>query len=108
MKNLKTVSRYYITIKCRTNDNHAIHRESCPFIEDDENIICLGHFLSSGDAMAEGKKHFDHSQCCRFCIPDSKAVFAETHVQSSDTLQMLPADSQLSDNSGGSVYFLLN
>ena len=108
MKNLTSVSRYYITIKCRTNDKHAIHKENCPFITDDEKMICLGHFISSDDAKAEAHKHFDHSHCCRFCIPEDKEEFAETLFPSSDSTLIIPAENQLSNSPGGSLSYLMN
>ncbi len=108
MKNLTSASRYYITIKCRTNDKHAIHKESCPFISDDEKLICLGHFISSDDARAEAHKHFDHSQCCRFCIPEDKEEFAENLFSSTDLPLIMPSGNLLSNPSGRSIFYLMN
>ncbi len=102
------VSRYYITKKCRTNDRHAIHKENCPFLSDDENIILLGHFLSTDDAVAEGYKHFDHSQCCRFCIPEKKEKFAGTMVTSPGTRQIVLNNNEAGSASDSSLYYILN
>ena len=108
MKNQQLVSRYYITTKVRSDDRHAIHKENCPFIANDKNLLFLGHFMSSDDAVAEGHKHYDHSKCCRFCIPEKEEKFAETHMNTTVSKQMLPDNNQLLSSSNGSVYYILN
>ncbi len=108
MKNLKKVSRYYLTIKCRTNDKHAIHKENCPFLEEDEKIMFLGHFLSSDDALVEGKKQYNHSQCCRFCIPEEKASVTDTFFTSAGKSGTLPDINPLPDGFSESSYYIFN
>jgi hypothetical protein len=61
------VARYYVAIRPLTNENHAVHKEGCPFLPDGEKVIYLGDFSSGQDAIKESKRHFSKSKGCVFC-----------------------------------------
>ena len=66
------ITKYYLAVRPRTNKNHAIHKEGCPFLPDDEKRIYLGKFGSGQEAMTEGRKHFTRTHCCLFCANEHK------------------------------------
>jgi hypothetical protein len=61
------VAKYYVALRPRTNENHAIHKEGCPFLPDDEQKIYLGKFSSGHDAVRESQQHFIKTKSCLFC-----------------------------------------
>jgi hypothetical protein len=61
------VIRYFVSVRPRTNENHAVHKEGCPFLEDDEKKIYLGSFSSEKDAVKESQRHFSKTKGCIFC-----------------------------------------
>ena|SRR5450759_1607242 len=61
------VEKYYVAIRPQTNEQHAVHKEGCPFLPDDEKRIYLGVFNSGKDAVREGQRHFDRTNSCLFC-----------------------------------------
>jgi hypothetical protein len=60
-------SKYYVAVRPQTNDHHAVHKEGCPFLPDDEKRIYLGTFNSGKDAMRESQRHFVKTKGCLFC-----------------------------------------
>jgi hypothetical protein len=64
------VTKYYVAIRPQTNDYHSVHKENCPFLPDDKKRIYLGQFDSGHDAIKEGKRHFDKTKCCLFCLKE--------------------------------------
>ena len=63
-------SKYYVAIRPQTNEYHAVHKEDCPFLPEEEKRICLGMFKSCKDAVREGQRHFSRVISCRFCIKE--------------------------------------
>lgn len=61
------VAKYYVAVRPRTNEDHAVHKEDCPFLQDGEKKIYLGVFRSGKDAEREGQRHFIRSKSCPFC-----------------------------------------
>jgi hypothetical protein len=82
----KIAVRYYVAVRPQTNELHAVHKESCPFLPDEESRIFLGLFKSPDDATSEGIKYFKRSNSCLFCTKeqyDLKSVIADARVTES-------------------------
>ena len=60
-------TKYYVAMRAQLNENHAVHKEGCPFLPDDEKRIYLGEFGSGADAVKEGHRHFSRTKGCLFC-----------------------------------------
>lgn len=58
--------KYYIAVKPRTDDFHAIHKGDCPFLNNEEKIF-IGSFNSGREAENAGQKIFSNSKSCAFC-----------------------------------------
>jgi len=58
----------YIGTKPRVNGRYYIHLEDCPLLPSPRKRICLGTFLSPQVALEVGKKYFNNSFCCQFCL----------------------------------------
>lgn len=59
--------KYYVSVRPRTNGQHGVHKEGCPFISCNDKLVYLGRFNSGKDAEKEGLMHFDNAKCCAFC-----------------------------------------
>jgi hypothetical protein len=66
-------SKYYVGIRPQTNAQHAVHREECPFLPEEENRICLGSFNSAGEAVMESRHHYSKTKGCLFCSIEHNA-----------------------------------
>jgi hypothetical protein len=60
-------AKYYVALRPRTNKSHAVHKEGCPFLPDNDKRIYLGAFNSGRNALSEAKKHFIKTGICQFC-----------------------------------------
>jgi hypothetical protein len=67
-------AKYYVAMRPRTNEMHGVHKEGCPFLEDEEKSIFLGKFRSAYDAERAGLKHFSKTKCCAFCAKEIKTA----------------------------------
>jgi hypothetical protein len=67
------VARYYVAVRPGINDNHAVHKEGCPFMPDYEKRIYLGVFVSGRDAVKESHQHFNKTKGCVFCSKEQEA-----------------------------------
>jgi thioredoxin-related protein len=65
-------AKYYVAVRPRINENHAVHKEGCPFLADEEERIFLGVFTSNHDAVKESRQHFFSSEGCVFCSKEQK------------------------------------
>jgi hypothetical protein len=65
-------SKYYIAVRPRTNENHPVHKDGCPFLTDDDKRIYLGSFGSAREALKEGELLFDKVNSCSFCCKEAK------------------------------------
>lgn len=72
-------AKYYVAVGPQTNGNHAVHKEGCPFISENEKRIYLGKFGSGRDAIEESTIHFKKTECCLFCSKESK-IFNDDYV----------------------------
>jgi hypothetical protein len=70
------VAKYYVAVRPQINENHAVHKEGCPFLPDDNKRIYLGKFSSDQAAIKESKHHFTMTKCCIFCSKEIK-IFEE-------------------------------
>lgn len=66
------VAKYYVAVRPQINENHAVHKEGCPFLPDDNKRIYLGKFSSGQAAIKESKHHFTRTKCCIFCSKEIK------------------------------------
>jgi hypothetical protein len=66
------VTKYYVSVRPQINENHAIHKEGCPFLPNDEKRIFLGEFSSGKDAVRESQRHFSKTKGCIFCSKEQK------------------------------------
>lgn len=66
------VAKYYVAKRLRTNENHTVHKEGCPFLPDDDKRIFLGAYNSGRDAISEAKKHFIKTDTCQFCSKEHR------------------------------------
>lgn len=64
-------SKYYVAIRPQTNDNHAVHKDGCPFMPDDGKRIYLGEFSSGHRAVEKSLDNFDRSTGCLFCCKET-------------------------------------
>jgi hypothetical protein len=65
-------AKYYVAVRPQTNENHAVHKEGCPFLPDDEKRIYLGEFISGHEAVKESHHFFLKTKGCLFCSNDHK------------------------------------
>ena len=68
------ISKYYVAVRPQTNENHAVHKDGCPFLPDDEKRIYLGQFSSGEKAVSESHHHFTNTKGCLFCSRDHKVL----------------------------------
>jgi hypothetical protein len=98
------VSKYYIAIRSQINNQHAVHKEGCPFLPDADKRISLGCFQSGQEALREGEKHFKSTGHCRFCMNEHHGpVFSEIDISS-----ILPTEKQLSQADTEAAFSYLN
>jgi hypothetical protein len=99
--------KYFVATRPQTNRYHAIHREGCPFLPENENRIYLGNLSSVHEAIGAGLKHFRSSTCCLFCLKEhytermqpEPAEVTEHGINSENSMFQLP---------GQRVMFFLN
>ena len=63
-------AKYYVVIRTQTDENHAVHKEGCPFLPDPEKRIYLGKFNSAREALREGQILFNRTSSCLFCLKE--------------------------------------
>ncbi len=59
--------KYWVAKRPGNNEDHAVHKEDCPFLPDDDKRIYLGEFSSCEDAIREGHRYFGSTNGCIFC-----------------------------------------
>ena len=59
--------KYWVAKRPGNNEDHAVHKEDCPFLPDNDRRIYLGEFSSGEDAVREGQRYFGSSNGCIFC-----------------------------------------
>jgi hypothetical protein len=91
-------AKYFVAIRPQVNDNHAVHKEGCPFLPDDKKRIYLGVFTSGKVALRESHRHFNKTNGCIFCSKEHNVVeekpiqyeWADKNVINSDMKAPLP------------------
>ena len=102
------VAKYYVAIRPQTDENHAVHKEGCPFLPDYEKRVYLGKFNSFKDAVREGHRYFARTNRCLFCLKEHKPERMETVFSETDNTLNVPIRSQISQTIGGVLFYFLN
>jgi hypothetical protein len=61
------IDKYWVAKRPGNNEDHAVHKEDCPFLPDNDKRIYLGEFCSGADAVREGQRYFGNTNGCIFC-----------------------------------------
>ena len=85
-------AKYYVAVRPRINENHAVHKEGCPFLADEEERIFLGVFASNHDAVKESRRHFFSSEGCVFCSKEQKPHNVKTMTNELVEKELIPAE----------------
>jgi hypothetical protein len=101
-------AKYYVSIRPQINGQHALHKEDCPFLPEDEKRIYLGIFASSQDAIMEGQRHFSGTNVCRFCLKEHQPERRETVFSDTTITGFLPSLSQIFQFQKGAALYYLN
>jgi hypothetical protein len=99
---MKQAKKYYVATRPQTNHIHSIHSEGCPFMPDDNKRIYLGAYSSVDDARREGRKYYQSSCACRFCLKDNSKN--ESIIEMGGSIY--PTPEQLSAAAGALLCFL--
>ncbi len=75
------MAKYYVRIKPQFSGTNAVHKEGCPFLQDNKSRIFLGDFFSSHDAIIEAQRYFMKSKGCLFCTKEQLNVENEMLLQ---------------------------
>lgn len=102
------VAKYYVAIRPQTNERHAVHKEDCPFLPDDEKRIYLGLFNSVRDAEREGQRHFPLTNSCLFCSKDHLSEAMKPVHSGIDIGKVIPTINQLFQYQKGRMFYFLN
>jgi hypothetical protein len=101
-------AKYYLSIRPQINGQHALHKEDCPFLPEDEKRIYLGIFGSGEDAKEEGHRHFARTTVCRFCSKEHQSEKHSSAFHESDINAFLPTNFQISQHREGRLFCFLN
>lgn len=104
MEAVKSLDKYYVSLRPRTNDQHAVHREGCPFLPENSERIYLGRFTSARQAGEAGKKYFLKSCGCRFCLAEMFSKESNTRDQDS----YIVSKEKMFRNAGISIFGFMN
>jgi hypothetical protein len=85
-------AKYYVAARPQTNDHHAVHKEGCPFLSENEKRIYLGMFISGKDAIEESRLHFKKTERCLFCSKEIKIVSNEHRPFKLTSGDMIPKE----------------
>jgi hypothetical protein len=102
------VAKYYVVIRPQTDENHAVHKEDCPFLPENEKRIYLGMFGSCEEAIREGKRHFPRTNHCRFCSKEHQTESKEPVLSGIDASENFPTVDQTSHFQEGKIFYFLN
>jgi hypothetical protein len=105
---MNMTAKYYMAIRPQTNEHHAVHREDCPFLPDDEKRIYLGRFGSGTDAIKEGQRRFARTTVCRFCSKEHQSEKHNSAHHEADINAFLPTVSQIAQYQEGRLFYILN
>ncbi|MGD0343070.1 MAG: hypothetical protein ABSA76_15325 [Bacteroidales bacterium] len=101
-------AKYYVAIRPQTNEHHAVHKEDCPFLPDDEKRIYLGMFGSGMDAIEEGQRHFPRTTICRFCLKEHLSEKNMPEYPEADITGIILTDNQIAQYQKDTMFYFLN
>jgi hypothetical protein len=102
------VAKYYLAIRPQTNENHAVHKEGCPFLPDNKRRIYLGKFDSGQDAVTEGQRYFSKTNCCLFCSKEFQQKKRQPAFSEIELTKNIPVNNQISLPAKDALYYFLN
>lgn len=79
--------RYYVATRPRTNDYHPVHKEGCPFLDDNGEEIYLGLFNSGHEAIKISKLSFARTENCLFCCKEKNIRDKESKTEFTEQLK---------------------
>lgn len=101
-------TKYYVGIRPQTNEHHAVHREDCPFLPDEEKRIYLGMFNSAQDAIIEGQLYFDRTNSCLFCLKEHQQEEKKPVFSDINNTGNIPENGQISLPTKSTMFYFLN
>ena len=99
------VAKYYVAIRPQANEHHAVHKEDCPFLPENEKRIYLGMFSSGKEAVREGQIHFTGASCCPFCLKEHPQERGQPVFSKKD---IIPEDTRISQLLKDKQFYSLN
>jgi hypothetical protein len=101
-------AKYYVSIRPQINGQHALHKEDCPFLPEDERRIYLGMFRSGQNAILEVQKRFSATTVCRFCLKEHQPERTEPAYSDMSINSFIPTLKQISQFQKGATCYFLN
>jgi hypothetical protein len=101
-------AKYYVAVRPRINKCHAVHKEGCPFMADDEKRIFLGEFASNHDAVKAGRRHFYSSEGCGFCSKEQKVPDVKIMPYELIEKELIPAELEGSSSFHQGLVYCVN
>ena len=89
------VAKYYVVIRPQTNDIHSVHKEGCPFLQENGKSIFLGSFRSDGAANHESRHYFTRTTNCLFCCKEHRLPEEKLPVLNFDQKEIQPIRQQI-------------
>jgi hypothetical protein len=102
------VAKYYLAIRPQTNKNHAVHKEGCPFLPENDKRIFLGRFNSGHEAVKEGRRHFLKTNSCLFCSKEHNPEIKQHVFSEIEFTRDNPVNNEISLSAKGILYYFLN
>ena len=104
----RMAKKYYVAVRPRINENHAVHKEGCPFLNQNEKRIFLGVFSSSLDAVKASRRHFFSSECCLFCSKEQKPHNLKTKTKELVEKELIPDEMERSSSFHQGLFYCVN
>jgi hypothetical protein len=101
-------TKYYVAMRAQINENHAVHKEGCPFLPDDKKRIYLGEFGSGADALIEGHRHFSRTNSCIFCSEEHDKDDTITSISDWVRNEIIPAKLEIPASFQHNLFCCLN
>ncbi len=73
--------KYYVGKKSQLTGFHAVHKQSCPLLPEQDNRVYLGEFDNGRDAINRAKILFTYSTGCIFCSREIARVTSERYFE---------------------------
>ena len=104
----RMAKKYYVAVRPRINENHAVHKEGCPFLNRNEKRIFLGVFNSSLDAVKASRRHFFSSEGCVFCSKEQKPHNLKTKTKELVEKELIPDEMERSSSFHQGLFYCVN